>query len=93
MLIDAVHQRAVEIKQEGRLNTHRINQAWVISVAKPLSMWSFGSKLSRRKFVSHRQRAPLVRFQGDFLGQHDVARDERIFEHKAPAQSPQTGII
>ena len=27
MLIDAVDQRAVEIKQEDRLNTHRINQA------------------------------------------------------------------
>ena len=27
MLIDAVNQRAVEIKQEDRFNTHRINQA------------------------------------------------------------------
>jgi hypothetical protein len=27
MLIDAVNRRAVEIKQEDRFNTHRINQA------------------------------------------------------------------
>ena len=65
----------------------------MISVAKPLSTWSSGSRSSRRKFVSHRQRAPLVRFHGNFLGQHDVARDERVFEYEAPARSPQAGIV
>ena len=51
------------------------------------------AELSRRKVVCRRQRIPLVGFQGNLLGQHDVARDEMIVRHEAPARSRQAGIV
>jgi hypothetical protein len=51
------------------------------------------AKLSRRKVVRDRQRASLVRFQGNLLGQHDVLRDQMIIRHEAPARSRQGGIV
>jgi hypothetical protein len=43
------------------------------------------AELSGRKVIRHRQRAPLVGFQGNLLRQHDVARDEIILRYEAPA--------
>ena len=43
--------------------------------------------LFNRKVSRHRQRAPLVGFQGDLLGQHDVTCYEIVFRYEAPARS------
>jgi hypothetical protein len=51
-----------------------------------------GAKLSRRKIVCDRQRAPLVGFQGNLLSQHDVPRDQMFTRHEAPARSGQCVI-
>jgi hypothetical protein len=61
--------------------------------AKARRLVDWLAKLSRRKIVRSRQRAALVGFQGNLLGQHDVARDEMIFRHEAPALSRQAGIV
>jgi hypothetical protein len=43
--------------------------------------------------MRHRQRTPLVGFQGDLLGEHDVARDEIILRHEAPARFRQAIVV
>jgi hypothetical protein len=47
----------------------------------------------RLKFFRYPQRGRLIGFQGNFLCQHDVARDEAIFGYKAPANSRPTGVV
>jgi hypothetical protein len=47
----------------------------------------------RKKFVRQRQRTPLVGFQGNLLGQHNVARDQMIARQEAPARSRQGRIV
>src|ERR1035437_9869913 len=45
------------------------------------------AELSNQKISRHRQGAPLVGFQGDLLGQHDVTCYEIVFRYEAPARS------
>ena len=49
--------------------------------------------LSRQKVVCYRQGAQLVGFQRDLLGQHDIAGDEIILRHEAPAGSRPTCAV
>jgi hypothetical protein len=51
------------------------------------------AELSRRKVIRHRQRAALVGFQGNLLGQHDVARDKMIVRYEAPARSRPASVV
>jgi hypothetical protein len=37
-----------------------------------------------RRATGHRERAPLVRFKGDLLRQHDIASDEVALRNEAP---------
>ena len=57
-------------------------QAQRIGAAKSKSWWP---NYLGVKVIRHRQRAPLVGFQGNLLRQHDVARDEIILRYEAPA--------
>src|SRR4029079_5271545 len=50
-------------------------------------------RLSGQKIVCYRQGAQLVGFQRDLLGQHDIAGDEIIFGHEAPAGSRPTCAV
>ncbi len=43
--------------------------------------------------VGHRQRAGLLRFQGNLLREHDVARNEKTFGHKTQANFGASGVI
>jgi len=51
------------------------------------------AELSGRKTIRYRQRTALVGFQGNLLGQHDVARDEMIVRHEAPARSRLASVV
>jgi hypothetical protein len=45
------------------------------------------------KPMCHRQRGPLIGFQSDLLGQHDVARDEMVLGYEAPAGPRSAAIV
>jgi hypothetical protein len=38
-----------------------------------------------RKTVGHRERRPLIGFEGNLLGEHDVTWDKGTLRNKAPA--------
>jgi hypothetical protein len=53
----------------------------------------FELRLFKCEAFRHRQRSPLVGFQGNLLCQHDVARDKRSVGHETPASSREAGLI
>ena len=70
------------------------SMAWsnVIKIASEPLLDAY-SQLSGRKGIRHRQRVPLVGFQSNLLGQHDVARDEIIPRHEAPASPRSASVV
>jgi hypothetical protein len=65
----------------------------LICLAVKGSLLDAYSQLSGRKGIRHRQRVPLVGFQSNLLGQHDVARDEIIPRHEAPASPRSASVV
>ena len=51
------------------------------------------AELFGRKVICHRQHTALVGFQGNLLGQHDVARDEVIVRYEAPARLRPASVV
>lgn len=51
------------------------------------------AELFGRKVICHRQRTALVGFQGNLLGQYDVARDEVIVGYEAPARLRPASVV
>ena len=48
---------------------------------------------THRRSICHRERAALVGFESNLLGQHDISRDEISVWYKAPAANGQTDIV
>ena len=46
-----------------------------------------------RKTVGHRERRPLIGFEGNLLGEHDVTWDKGPLRSKAPAFLGQTVLV
>jgi hypothetical protein len=55
--------------------------------------YNVSAESSGRKVTRHRQRTSLVGFQGNLLGEHNVAGDETILRHEAPAHFRQASVV